>query len=526
MSKKENVTEQTEEKVMTKYDRKMQQRKEQKEKEKREKRRNTIIGVVVVAALVCLVASFPIRTYLAVNETYVTVDGEDISKVEFDYNYSVAYNNYMNYYGSYMSYFGVDLTKDLSTQMYSDTLSWKDFFDQMTVDNLKQSKALMAEAKAAGFTYDTTEEYKNFEESVKSAASEAGVSVKDYVQQLYGSYATLNRISDYVKESIIVGAFYEQKSEELAPTAEEVQEYYNNNTAEYDSVDYRVTNIKAELPTEPTELADPVEETAVADTKTETTDQAASTETETYQPSEAEIAKAMEDAKVLADAAEAKVAKEGELQENVTKNAAISLIRDWLFDDARKAGDTTIIEDATNHQYYVLAFEKRYLDETPSVDVRVIISDEDNGQAILDEWKNGEATEDSFGQLCAKYSVDTSSATSGGLMEGTTKNGMPEELSAWLFDASRAAGDTVSITSADTSYTYVMYYVGQNDPEWKLSIKNTLTSTAMTEYVNGLVEDVEVEDPKKHLAYLWVEETVPETTEAAESDSTAATEAK
>lgn len=498
MSKKENVTEQTEEKVMTKYDRKMQQRKEQKEKEKREKRRNTIIGVVVVAALVCLVASFPIRTYLAVNETYVTVDGEDISKVEFDYNYSVAYNNYMNYYGSYMSYFGVDLTKDLSTQMYSDTLSWKDFFDQMTVDNLKQSKALMAEAKAAGFTYDTTEEYKNFEESVKSAASEAGVSVKDYVQQLYGSYATLNRISDYVKESIIVGAFYEQKSEELAPTAEEVQEYYNNNTAEYDSVDYRVTNIKAEVPAE----------------------------TETYQPSEAEIAKAMEDAKVLAEAAEAKVAKEGELQENVTKYAAISLIRDWLFDDARKAGDTTIIEDATNHQYYVLAFEKRYLDETPSVDVRVIISDEDNGQAILDEWKNGEATEDSFGQLCAKYSVDTSSATSGGLMEGTTKNGMPEELSAWLFDASRAAGDTVSITSADTSYTYVMYYVGQNDPEWKLSIKNTLTSTAMTEYVNGLVEDVEVEDPKKHLAYLWVEETVPETTEAAESDSTAATEAK
>ena len=84
MSKKENVTEQTEEKVMTKYDRKMQQRKEQKEKEKREKRRNTIIGVVVVAALVCLVASFPIRTYLAVNETYVTVGGEDISKVEFD----------------------------------------------------------------------------------------------------------------------------------------------------------------------------------------------------------------------------------------------------------------------------------------------------------------------------------------------------------------------------------------------------------------------------------------------------------
>ena len=403
--------------------------------------------------------------------------------------------------------------------MYSDTLSWKDYFDQMTVDNIKQNKALMAEAKAAGFTYDTTEEFKNFEESVKTAATEAGVSTKDYVQQIYGPYATMSRISDYVKESITISAFYEQKSEELAPAAEEIQAEYDNNKAEYDSVDYRVTNIKAELPTEPTELADPVEETT--ETKTETTDATVTTEAETYEPSEAEIAKAMEDAKVLADAAEAKVATEGELQENVTKYVAVSAIRDWLFDDARKAGDTTVIEDSINNQYYVLAFEKRYLDETPSADVRVIISEEDNGQAILDEWKNGEASEDSFAQLCSKYSANT--ALDGGLIEGATKSSMPEELGTWLFDTSRVAGDTVSITSAEDSYTYVMYYVGQNDPKWKLDIKNSLISAAMTEYVNGIVEGIQVEDPKKNLAYLWVEEVVEET---AETETTAATEAK
>ena len=36
--------------------------------------------------------------------------------------------------------------------MYSDTLTWQDYFEQNAVESLKQNKALMAEAKAAGFT--------------------------------------------------------------------------------------------------------------------------------------------------------------------------------------------------------------------------------------------------------------------------------------------------------------------------------------------------------------------------------------
>lgn len=497
MSKNEKVTEQQEQKIVTKYDRKMQQRKEQKEKAKREERKSAIIGVAVLVAIVCFVAYFPIRNYLAVNETYVTVGGEDVSRVEFDYSYSLVYNNYMTTYGMMMSYMGVDLSGDLSTQMYSDELTWKDFFDQMTVDNLTQTKALMAEVKAAGFTYDTTEQYKQFEENVKAGAAEMGVSVKDYVQALYGPYATMGRIEEFVKNDIIISQFTAQKAEEMAPSAEEIQAHYESYPAEYDSVDYRVTSIKAELPTEPTELADTTKETT-----TETATDAA--EEEAYQPSEAEIAKAMEDAKKLAEAAEAKVTTEGALQENVTATNVTSLIRDWLFDDARKAGDTTIIEDNTNNQYYVLAFEKRYLDETPSADVRIIITEGADGQTVLDEWKSGAATEDSFVELCTQYSIDTT-ATSGGLMEGVTKSGLPEQISNWLFGEERVAGDTVAIASEDSSYSYIMYYIGQNEPAWKLSIENTLLSVDMNNYIEECMAGIEVEDPKGNLKYLTVE---------------------
>ena len=537
MSKNEKVTEnkeqkeQTEQKVMTKYDRKVQKRKEEKEKEKKEERISTTVGIVFLVALVCLVASFPIRTYLATHETYVVINGEEVNKVEFDYVYNTSKNNYITQYGSYLSYFGLDTSKDLSTQMYSETLTWQDYFEQNAVESLKQNKALMAEAKAAGFTYDTTDEYNTFKETIKTSAAAAGVSDKEYVRSIYGSYATMGRIEEYVKNDMVMNAYYQKLQEDNAPSDDEIQSYYEENKATYDSVDYRLTTIEADLPTEPTELADPVEETA-ADT-TGTTDGTAatdSTQDTAYQPSDAEIAKAMEDAKVLADDAEQTVAKDGEAHENEKKSSVNYLISDWLFDDARKAGDTTVITNDNSHCYYAVAFEKRYLDETPSADVRVIIPTEDKtGEEILEEWKNGAATEDSFAELCKKYTQDTSAVENGGLFEQVTKTGMTEELSNWIFDSSRQAGDTVAITVSDT--TYVLYYIGQDQPEWKINIKNTLVSDTMSQHMQDITADVTVEDPKGKLNYLKVqaEESAADETAAAETqeiteEQTAATE--
>ena len=532
MSKNEKVTEnkeqkeQTEQKVMTKYDRKVQKRKEEKEKEIKEERISTTVGIVFLVALVCLVASFPIRTYLATHETYVVINGEEVNKVEFDYVYNTSKNNYITQYGSYLSYFGLDTSKDLSTQMYSETLTWKDYFEQNAVESLKQNKALMAEAKAAGFTYDTTDEYNTFKETIKTSAAAAGVSDKEYVRSIYGSYATMGRIEEYVKNDMVMNAYYQKLQEDNAPSDDEVQSYYEENKATYDSVDYRLTTIEADLPTEPTELADPVEETA-ADT-TGTTDGTAatdSTQDTAYQPSDAEIAKAMEDAKVLADDAEQTVAKDGEAHENEKKSSVNYLISDWLFDDARKAGDTTVITNDNSHCYYVVAFEKRYLDETPSADVRVIIPTEDKtGEEILEEWKNGAATEDSFAELCKKYTQDTSAVENGGLFEQVTKTGMTEELSNWIFDSSRQAGDTVAITVSDS--TYVLYYIGQDQPEWKINIKNTLVSDTMSQHMQDITADVTVEDPKGKLNYLKVqaEESAAAETETATAETQEITE--
>lgn len=491
------------EKIVTKYDLKMQRRKALKEKEAREEKISRIIGILVVVALACIVASFPIRNYLTINGTYATVNGEKVSRVEFDYNYNVARSTYLNQYGAYLSYFGVDTSRDIDTQMYSDRLTWGDYFDELAIQNIARNRGLAKEAEAEGFTYDTAEEYQTYREMLEEAASSAGTTVKNHLKNVYGPYATEKRVRPYIENSFYISAYNEVIADRLTPSQEEIQSYYDENKTSYDSVDYYSQIVDAELPTEPTELADPVEPEEEQEGETEDAD-GTEGEEEAYQPSEAEIAAAMEKAKEEADKLVATVQTDNELLSNVKQSGANSLTREWLFDEERKQGDTTVIEDTTNHRYFVLRFESRYLDETPSVNIRVALTAEDNGQAILDEWKGGAATEESFAEICDKYNDPAVTSVEGGLLEGVLISGVPEELGEWLKDSSRKQGDTTVISPASEEYTYVVYYVGTGDAGWIQSIRTTLRNENVTEYMGTFTEDIQVDDPGNNLRYLKV----------------------
>lgn len=507
------------EKIVTRYDQKLQRRAEEKKKAEREKRMNTIGGIVIVVALACLVASFPIRTWLTVNGTFIKVGGEKISKLEFDYNYNIAKNSYISQNGYYLSMFGLDLSGDLSRQMYSSDLTWQDFFEQMAVESIANDMAMRDQAKAAGFSYDVTEDYEEYLENLKKAAAEAGSTEKAYYKECYGPYATASRVKRLICQSLETSAYYSHLTEEKTPGDEKIEAYYEENRDSYDSVDYRLTTVKAELPTEPTDLADPVEpkegEEGGAETGAETA----------YQPSEAEIEFAMTMAHKEAEKALETVSTDGELMENIQRSSVVSQMRDWMFDGERKSGDKTIIENETSHLYYVVEFVKRYRDETPTHDARVIVVASDAAvreDAILEEWKSGQATEDSFAEIADKYNGVDVSAQEGGLYEGLIPSGMTEELGNWLGDSARVKGDTAAITGSDGATSYVIYYVGQNVPKWKLSIRSTLLQQTMNEYVKEIRAGYEVEDPRGNLNYLKVQESLAAASEdesEASSDS-------
>lgn len=494
MSEKATSQNETSQKIVTRYDRKVQRRKEEELKEQKRKKINRIVGIVILAAIVIGLVSIPVRKYIATHETYITVGGHDITKVEFDYYYNLASSDYINTYGSFLSYMGLDTSGDFDSQAYSEDMSWKDYFDQLAVDSIRQNKALIDAAAAAGFTYDTTKEYETFAETLKDAAKEAGESVGSYYKQTFGQYATASALKTYIEEGYLAAAYYKSVMESKKPGEAEIQAYYDENKDSYDSVNFRLTEIAAEIP----------------EAKTETD---ADGNTTTVNPTEEEIQAAMDAAKEKADAALEVIAVEGELKTDVLKSGVSSKYSDWLFDAARADGDTTIVEDTDAHKYYVLMFEKRYLGLNTTATIRAIMMTTGSGEDVLTEWAAAGATEDAFISMVEKYSEDTYTNTNGGLYEELKPSSLDSAMSDWIFDAGRKAGDTTTIT--EDGVVYVLYYVEKGRPEWQVKISDTLLSTAMGDYLNELKDACEVIDSKGRLVYLKVQaaaETATETT--------------
>ena len=492
MSAKENKTET--DKVMTKYDLKMQKRAEDKRREERSLMIWKIVGVVLVAALIGFILSFPVRNIIALRTPVVTVDGEKIGRVEFDYVYNTVKNTYIQNYGSYLSYYGLTDGADPATVMYSDKLTFKDYFEQLAAEQLKENVAIDREAKNTGFTYDAGEKWKEFVESAEKAAKESDMNVADYLKNAYGEYATKARLKSVVEKQARISEYYQSVYDSKLPSDEEVESYYSENKSTYDSVDYSLVTVNAQLPTEPTELAD--EGAAVA-------------EDGSYTPSDAEKEAAMKVAKESAEREKASVFENGEPLVNQLSSSVNYNIRDWLFDESRKEGDTTVIENTASNLYYVVGFTSRYRSEEPTVNLRGIVTESDNGAEILEKYNAGEKTEESFIELVEEYSIDDS--TEGGLFENQNSDTYSGDIKEWIFNSERKRGDVESFFVAGM-YTYVIYYLDEGEPVWKLTATDAMMTDRMNEYLDGLTGDMEVTG---NLAYL---------TQQAEEDNAESTE--
>lgn len=115
---------------------------------------------------------------------------------------------------------------------------------------------------------------------------------------------------------------------------------------------------------------------------------------------------------------------------------------------------------------------------------------ETEAQRILDEWKAGEATEATFGELAGTYSTDPGSSSMGGLYENVYPGQMVAEFNDWCFDEARQTGDTAIVK---TSYGYhIMYYVSEGDYiYWKNMCEESILSEKVLELRDGILENYE-----------------------------------
>ena len=112
---------------------------------------------------------------------------------------------------------------------------------------------------------------------------------------------------------------------------------------------------------------------------------------------------------------------------------------------------------------------------------------EQKAQDILDEWKAGDATEDSFAALANEYSDDPGSNTTGGLYEQVYQGQMVTEFNDWCFDPARQTGDTGIIHNESTGY-HVMYFVGYDQPYWEVQVSADLVNDAVDTFYEEKTE--------------------------------------
>lgn len=357
---KEKQTEEKKEKVLTKYDRKMERRKKEEEKDRKSWRRFQIgslaVGGLIVAAAVFSIVASVYGKYSATHNAYVKIGNHSLTRAEYDCYYNSAVNSYLQMYGSYVSMMGLDPNVDLEGQAYpgNDMMTWKDYFDESTVEQITQVKALVDDAAANKFTYDDTEDMEEFRASVEAGAKEASVSVSEYYASIYGEYATASLVESMVRESFLSSAYYTHLTEQKAPSEEEIASYYESNKDSYDLVDYRSFYFE-----------DASEEGASEEEK------ASAMEGLKAQADEMEKRrKGGEEFEALCKEYAAEDAKDnyggetdGSLTEDARNYATPSAATDWLFDEGRKNGDLTVLTDENTGRCYVVEFLARKEDK-------------------------------------------------------------------------------------------------------------------------------------------------------------------
>lgn len=435
----------------------------------KEHKKYTKLAIVTVAILVVvgLVAGFFTSSIPLNMFTAVTVGDHELSAAQFTYYYKDAYFNYYNTYGEYMSYM-MDTTASLDSQVYDEATgeTWADFFIGEAMTTAASTYELYDVAVASGFTL-SDEEVAYIDSNLESLdyiASMYGYSSADaYLTQSYGRGATTEGYRDYMTISSTAVAYSTQQQESYTYDQATMDATYAASPEYYDEVDYKIYYVC--VPTGETNedgsiIADMDAGLALAEEMAEAS----------YQNIDEFDRYAVE----LADESKVSMYSDPDytLRSNTTLANASSPLIEWLSDESRVEGDTTVVQ-ADSIAYYVAYFIDRpdmsqslpnfrdiYVAATADAESTTDPTGMIAAKAIADEVITSYEGGETFETLVSNYSQDYTSSSLGGLYE----NYVPGTLSvdeSWLFDTSRQSGD-YTVVEADAGY-YIFLYEGTGD---------------------------------------------------------------
>ena len=398
----------------------------------------------------------------------------EINNAMYSFILDTYYINFKNTNASQLSSYGLDTSKSLKEQYYSADVTWFDYFSNTVSDRCATYLRFSEEAKSKGIalTEEQKQTLRSDAEKINLSEYTKGLSVED-IYNVYSLEALCTEYEKYIYEEADIND-------------EKLEAYYEEHTKDYLVVDF---------------LSCPIYY-AVKDT-----DKLISKDDALKYANRLEECESVDEYEdVLSEYLVEQYAYSGEELEKKLDAAMQTLVytsvnadfAEWSTDSARHAGDKYFYNNEEGGAYTVFYLtELPHKDTSPNgVNVRHILVDDNNSyndskdgeaiaEAIYNEWKNGEATEESFAELAGKYSEDSGSKNDGGLYEALSEGKTVKEFNDWSFDKSRKSGDT-EIIKTEFGW-HIMYFCGQGNEKWADEIRSILKS----EVYDSTLEELE-----------------------------------
>ena len=468
--------------------------------------------------------------------TIAAVVGEhELNSIQMNYYLNDVirnqYNQWTSMYGDstsmYLMMMGLDASKPLNEQVTNQETgeTWADSFLQQALAKAKSDYALYDKAMAEGFKLTEEEEssLKLGTEQMKLYATYYGYKNPDkYLRAIYGYGSTVESYEEYSRISYIASAYYTKNRDALTYDDAAIRAEDNKDLNKYTSFTYASYYLSSS-----TFLTGGTKDDKGNTTYSDAEKEAALKKAE-------EIANSLLTAKDVVEldtAIKALEINKDNKNAASTKNDLVmysdipASMQSWIADKARENGNITVIpneststdaegkETKTVNGYYVVLFQSRNENLRHLANVRHLLVKFEGGKAdangnmtytdaekatakaeaekLLQEWKDGAATEESFIELVKKHS-DDGSKEEGGLFEGIHReSNYVDTFRTWSVDADRKKGDTAVIVS---EYGYhVMYYVGDGEMTYRdYMISEDLRQADIEKWHEGVLKEVAI----------------------------------
>ena len=505
-----------------------------------------IIAAIIVAIIISAVnkSKAKLENQIAATSDEYTIDNAMMAYLTY-YQYQNFASNYQYYLSMFgldtskslksqspdPTYFPMLTGESVSTGM-----TWHDYFVGEAVESAEYYTALAAKAKADGFKLDSDDKelIKNYLTSLENAAAQNGYSVSAYLANIFAPGVTKSAIKRVLEMELLAEKEVTKLTDSYEFTDDEMDAYRTEHPETFLKFDYVSYSFEADYADD----ADDEAKKAAREEAKKKADEllAKATDLEAFkaeiqklakaEADEAAIEKAVKEAtdkaktdgldeaatkeatdKARKEAEEAAAKDEKDYTESFVKEGAQytkdDKLTEWASAEGRNVGDKTVLADSeeenevTEYTVYYLT-KLPYFDDYAARSIRHILisvsEDEENpvtaeqakakAEEILAEYEKGEKTAEKFGELANKYSEDPGSNTNGGLYEDFRKGETYEAFDAWLFDESRAAGDTGVIETE--AGAHVMYYVGEGTTAWKMTAEDKMKDEKFEEDTEAL----------------------------------------